>query len=228
MFGVGVCFNCISSFSSFAAGQAQRPFALSASIVWQFLQGGTSVVKDPMSSTDPKPTFFQKVLDQFKEVFGMFLYLWVLFALFTYYKSIVLAQHNILYKPFGVAFINAFILAKVMLGAEKLNLAEKLRGKPLAYPILSKSILLSVIFILFNMAETIAKGLWKGKSLMESMPKVGSGSPSEWIVTAMILAVALVPFFAFRELSRAVGRGVLGGLLIKGSAQRANPPNGPN
>ena len=178
-----------------------------------------------MSSNDSKPTFFEKAGAQFREVFGMFLYLWVLFALFTYHKAIVLAQHNIPYKPFGIAFINAFVLAKVMLVAEKMNLAQKLRGKPLAYPILTKSFVLSVIFILFNMAETIITGMWKGKTLAESMPTIGSGSPLEIFITAMILAVALIPFFAFRELNRAVGRGVLAGLLVKGSAQGAKSPN---
>src|SRR3954451_10902360 len=93
-----------------------------------------------------KPTLKEKFVSQFREVFGMFLYLWVLFALFTYHKAIVLAQHQIDYKPFGVAFINAFILAKVMLLAEKLNLAEKLRKKPLVYPVLQKSIFLAIIF----------------------------------------------------------------------------------
>ena len=84
--------------------------------------------------------------------------------MFAYHKAIVLAQHDISYKPFGVALFNAFVLAKVMLGAEKLNLEAKLRKKPLVYPVLHKSVVLAVIFILFNMAETIARGLWKGKS----------------------------------------------------------------
>jgi hypothetical protein len=177
---------------------------------------------DPTASNTPvespsgtKPTFMRKILSEFREAFGMFLYLWVLFALFTYHKSIVLAQHGISYKPFGVALVNAFILAKVMLGAEKLNLAAKLRKKPLVYPVLHKSIVMSVMFILFNMAETIIHGLWKGKSLAESMPKIGGGSPAELVVTGIILAVALVPFFAFREVSRVLGKGVLGGLFLK-------------
>ena len=162
-----------------------------------------------------KPTFMKRILSEFRELFGMFLYLWVLFALFTYHKAIVLAQYDISYQPFGIAFVNAFILAKVMLGTEKLNLAAKLRKKPLVYPVLHKSIVLSVMFILFNMAETIVSGLWKGKSLAESMPKMGDGSPAELVVTGIILTVALIPFFAFRELSRVLGKGVLGGLFLK-------------
>jgi hypothetical protein len=57
--------------------------------------------------------------------------------------------------------------------------------------------------------------LWKGKTFAESFPKVGGGSLGELIVVAIILAVALIPFFAFRELSRALGKGVLGALLMK-------------
>ena len=186
----------------------------------------TTVIQTAPTASATKRTFKQKVLAEFKEVFGMFLYLWLLFALFTYHKAIVLAYHGISYKAFGVAFVNAFILAKVMLFFEKLNLAERLRNKPLMYPILQKSILLSLIFVLFNMAETVAKGLWKGKSLADSMPQIGGGSPAELIIVALILAVALIPFFAFRELSRVFGHGVLGGLLMKGPVHR-NAPNRP-
>ena len=186
----------------------------------------TTVTQTATTASATKRTFKQKMLAEFKEVFGMFLYLWLLFALFNYHKAIVLAQHGISYKAFGVAFVNAFILAKVMLFFEKLNLAEKLRNKPLMYPVLEKSLLLSLIFILFNMAETVAKGLWKGKSLAESMPQIGGGSPAELIIVALILAVALVPFFAFRELSRVLGHGVLAGLLMKGPVPR-NAPNRP-
>jgi hypothetical protein len=181
----------------------------------------TPIATSAEAASTPRPTLKQRLVSQFREIFGMFLYLWVLFALFTYHKAIVLAQYNIDYKPFGVAIINAFILAKVMLVAEKMNLAAKLRNKPLAYPILTKATVLALIFILFNLAETMLKGLWKGKALSESMPKIGGGSPAEFIITGAILAVALIPFFAFRELSLVLGRGVLGGLLMRGSREIA-------
>ena len=172
-----------------------------------------------MSASEPKRSFGQKLIAQFRELFGMFLYLWVLFALFTYHKAVVLAQHNIEFKPFGIALLNAFVLAKVMLVVEKMNLAAKLRGRPLVYPILHKSFVLAVVLLLFNMAETVIGGLWKGKTFADSFPKVGGGSLEESIVVAVILAVALIPFFAFRELSRTLGRGVLGALLMKTSSR---------
>ncbi len=79
-----------------------------------------------------------KIFHQLRETLAMFLYLWVLFALFTYHESIVLAERNISYVPYGLAFFNALVLAKVMLGLEHLNLARKFREKPPVFPILYK------------------------------------------------------------------------------------------
>ena len=148
----------------------------------------------------------------------MFIYLWLLFALFTFHKAIVLAHYNIDFKPYGLALINAFVLAKVMLVAEELNLGTRLRKKAPIFPILHKSVLFAIIFICFNIAEDVVVGLWKGKTIAESVPKFGSGSPLEIIIVSLIITVALIPFFGFRELSRVMGRGVLGTLLLKGPA----------
>lgn len=180
---------------------------------------------DSNPPNESKPGLRQKLLSQSKEASGMFFYLWVLFALFTYHKAIVLAQHGIPYEPFGVAFIKAFILVKLMLLAEHLNLM-RLRNRPLVYPILQKSLTLAIIFILFNFVEEITVGLWKGKTIAESVPKFGGGSPAEYVVVGLILAVALIPFFAFRELSLAIGKGVIGGLLLKGSPESGSVAKG--
>jgi hypothetical protein len=56
-------------------------------------------------------TFKQKIVHEFRETLTMFLYLWVLFSLFTYHESIVLAERNINYVPYGLAFFNALVLA---------------------------------------------------------------------------------------------------------------------
>ena len=172
-------------------------------------------VTDPRISEERAArTLREKIFRQLRETLAMFFYLWILFALFTYHESIVLAEHNISYVPYGLAFFNALVLAKVMLGLEHLNLARKFREKPLVFPILYKSLLFAIIFICFNVTEKIIIGVWKGKTVVESLPKIGGGSPAEVMIAALIMAVALVPFFAFRELSRVLGRGVLAALFL--------------
>jgi len=164
----------------------------------------------------PKQTFKERIFHNFREFVAMFLYLWLLFALFTYYKAIVLAEHHIAYKPFGLAFINAFVLAKVMLVAEELRVGTRFRKRAPIFPVLHKSLLFAIIFICFNMAEEIVIGLWKGQTIAESIPKIGGGSPIGTVIASLIITVALIPFFAFRELSRVMGKGVLEALLLKG------------
>src|SRR4029453_17455719 len=94
----------------------------------------------------PKRTFKERIFHNFREFVAMFLYLWVLFALFTYHETIVLAKHHIDYKPFGVAFVNAFILAKVMLVAEELRVGTRFRKSAPVFPVLYKSLMFAVIF----------------------------------------------------------------------------------
>jgi hypothetical protein len=165
-----------------------------------------------------KLTFKERMLHNFREFAAMFLYLWLLFALFAYHEDIVLAKHHIDYKPFGLAFFNAFVLAKVMLVAEELRLGTRFRKRAPIFPVLHKSLLFAIIFICFNMAEEIVIGLWKGETLAESIPKIGGGSPLGMVIASLIITVALIPFFAFRELSRIMGKGVLGALFLKGHA----------
>ena len=97
--------------------------------------------------TKRKQTLKERILRNVKEFAAMFLYLWILFALFICHETIVLARHNIDYKPYGLALFNAFVLAKVMLVAEELKLGTRLRKKAPIYPILHKSFLFAVIFI---------------------------------------------------------------------------------
>ena len=55
---------------------------------------------------------------------GVFAYLWVVLTLFALHESIVLAKHEIDYRGYGMAFLNAWVLAKVMLIADDLNLGS--------------------------------------------------------------------------------------------------------
>jgi len=61
-----------------------------------------------LRSADGRRTFKERIVHNFRELVAMFLYLWLLFALFTWHKAIILAQYDIDFKPFGLAFINAF------------------------------------------------------------------------------------------------------------------------
>jgi hypothetical protein len=98
-----------------------------------------------------------------RRLFWIFAYLWVLLGLFALHKSIVLNEPNLFYHQ-GFAVINALVLAKILFVAEAFNVADNLKHKPLIYPILYKSAVLSLILISFHVLEEVLLGLWYGET----------------------------------------------------------------
>ena len=135
----------------------------------------------------------------------LFLYLWILFGVFVLHENIVLREHGISYSAQGFALINALILAKVMLVAEDLNLSRWLDRRPLIYPILHESLLFTALFILFHVLEKVVVGIVHGETLAQSVPAIGGGGLAGLTCVAVIFFFALIPFFGFRNLSRAIG-----------------------
>jgi hypothetical protein len=180
-------------------------------------QPAPASTSDQAGNGPPKRSLKDRLLHEAKRLVGIFLYLWVLLGLFAIHESIVLAKHNIPYRPFGVALINAWILAKVMLIAEDLKLGEGWFGhRPPIYRILAKAVAFAMLFLVVHFVENVLVGMWRGKTISESLPTVGDGSTIALISVAILLAFALIPFFAFKEADRALGGGVLRAVLLKG------------
>jgi hypothetical protein len=53
--------------------------------------------------------------------------------------------------------------------------------------------------------EEVLVGVFKGKTIGESIPSIGGGSLSGIFFVGIILSIALIPFFAFREIGRVIG-----------------------
>ena len=161
--------------------------------------------------TDAKPSLKAKALHEFAMFATMFAYLWVMFVLLQLHQYIILAQRQIPFEQYGVGLVNALVLAKVMLVADDLRLGER-RGPgrgPLIYPVLTRSILFAIVFILFDIIEKVLIGVFQGKTFAESFEAPGGDEVLGAVLVAIIVAIALIPFFGFVELSRLMDRGEL-------------------
>jgi hypothetical protein len=158
------------------------------------------------------------VVREVKKFGTLFLYLALVFGLFTLHQWVVLASNHISYVFYGASVINALILAKIMLVAEALHFGERFRDKPLAYPILYKSVAFGLMLVIAYVAEEVIVGLLKGESLAQSAPELGGGTPAGIAAIALIMCVALIPFFAFKELRRVYGGAEFDSLVFKGRA----------
>ena len=161
-----------------------------------------------------------KAADEFRRFLLLFFYLWILFGVFVLNQGVVLREHGINFAMQGFAFFNALVFAKVMMLFEVFDPGRWLRKRPLIYPILYESLLLTVLFLIAHVLEKAIEGLFRGETLTESMPVLtGAGLPG-FVSIAVILFVALIPFFGLRNLSLAMGEGRLYAMMFeKPSAQ---------
>ena len=67
----------------------------------------------------------------------------------------------------------------------------------------------------FNILEEVVVGVFKGRTISQSFPAIGGGSLQGLLSMGAIVLVALIPFFAFRELGRVIGQRELWSLLLK-------------
>jgi hypothetical protein len=149
-----------------------------------------------------------------KTYFGIFLYLYVVFALFNMHEYIVLAQHGIDFTHYGFAAVNAFVMAKVLLIGEELHFGEYVEDRPLIYPILLSSLLFGILLIAFHIVEHVIVGLWHGQTMVEAIPSFGGGGLTGIVMVGTIISVTLIPFFALRYVRRVIGAPELYTLLF--------------
>jgi hypothetical protein len=161
-----------------------------------------------------------KAADEFRRFLVLFFYLWILFGVFVLNQGVVLREHGINFAMQGFAFFNALVFAKVMMLFEVFDPGRWLRKRPLIYPILYESLLLTVLFLVAHVLEKTIEGLFRGKTLTESMPVLtGAGLPG-FVSITVILFIALIPFFGLRNLSLGMGEGRLYAMMFeKPSAQ---------
>jgi hypothetical protein len=155
--------------------------------------------------------------DEVRKTVVIVVYLWLVFGLLGLHEMLLRRKLGLAYQAEGLALINALVLGKVMLIAEDLNLVAGHRGRPLIYAILRKALLFSVLFVVFHIAEKAVVGLVSGSSVASGVTEIGGGGPLDLLTIAAILFVALVPYFAFKEITQALGWPTIRKLLFVGS-----------
>lgn len=136
-------------------------------------------------------------------------YLTLLFAAFTQYRRLLMADENIQYTEYGIAVIKAMVLGKVILVGDALRLAKRNEHRPMIYPTLYNTLVFTVFLAAFTVLEHGVKGWWKGQGFVGGIEELlGKGMP-ELMASLLVLFIGLIPFFAVRELETVLGKGKL-------------------
>jgi hypothetical protein len=163
-----------------------------------------------------------RLVEEARRVFVIFVYLWALFSLFALHKGIIVREGVISGQV--LAIVNAFILAKVMFVAARFGFGDIFRERPLIYPVLFKSAVFALLLVTFYVAEETGIGmLLKGETFVESFPQIGGGGAIGLIAGLIILFIVLIPFFAFQELGRTIGSDMLFNIFFKSPRDKPGP-----
>jgi hypothetical protein len=176
--------------------------------------------------SEVKRTLKHRVVHEVREYLVISLYLFVVFSLFVLYKMVILAENHIDFALHGLALFNALALAKIMLVAQKLHLADQFRDAPLIYPTLLKSFVFTIVLTCFKIVEEGAMGILHGKSFHESAVLVAGASWKEQLILVSLFFVMLIPFFGFTELRRVFGADRLVGAFFRPLHLLNLPPTG--
>ncbi|MBA1156828.1 hypothetical protein [Microvirga mediterraneensis] len=155
----------------------------------------------------------QKTVGGLKRFGVIFLYFWGLLAISSLHKSLILEESGLPYRQ-SFAVVNALVLAKILFVAEELKVGERYEREPLIYAMVFKAAIYSVLLAACEIFESLAIGYFRGRALAECLADVGGGTPFGILTTTLLLFVALLPFFGFRELCAVVGEPELHRLLF--------------
>jgi hypothetical protein len=167
-----------------------------------------------------KKSLKEKIFHEMAEYWINVGYLALVFAAFTQYRRFVLAAHDITYTNYWVAVIEALILAKVVMIGDALRLGRSLDQRPLIYSTLFRTVVFSLFVGAFTLIEHVIKSLWMGKGFTADLVGFLGKGHHELLAGCLVVFVAFIPFFAFRELGRVLGEGKIWILFFRRRAEQ--------
>src|SRR5262249_42925234 len=106
---------------------------------------------------------------------------------------------------YGIAAIEALVIAKVILVGRMFGFSRRFENRPLIFPVLYKTLLFGVLVLLFGVVEHLVEALVHKQGLMGGVREIARMGSDEFGARMLILVVAFVPFFAFGEIGRVIG-----------------------
>jgi hypothetical protein len=148
-------------------------------------------------------------------------YLTLVFAAFLQYRRFLLAEYSITYTNYWLALIGALILGKVIMIGSVFRFGRWLERKPLIVPTIYKALLFSVFVVVFRVVEYAITGLLHGDGLAAALGEFfAQKGIDEVLANSLVILVALIPFFAVKELGRVLGRERVAALFFRDRVER--------
>ena len=162
-------------------------------------------------TTEPyaKALLRQRAGHELKELAIISAYLYVTIGAVTLMKSAVLHTEGIAFAPWGFAIVKAVVLGKFVLLGNLAHVGGRDISGPLIWPTLRRAFAFLVLLVILTIIEEVVVGLFHHQSIAASLGALFGARLQETFAGCLIMLLVLIPFFAFRVLSEALGEGRL-------------------
>ena len=178
------------------------------------------------TNTSAKATLHQRALHEFKELAIISAYLYVTLGAVIVMKTALLHTEGIAFAPFGIAIVKALVLGKFVLLGNAVHVGGRNISGPLIWPTLRRAFAFLVLLVVLTIIEEVVVGLFHHQSIAASLGEQFGARLQETLAGYLIMLLVLIPFFAFRVLSEALGEGRLERMFFVERRPSA-PPHGP-
>ena len=168
-----------------------------------------------MENGKVKISWKQRFIHEFTEYWMNVVYMALVFSAIIFYRRLVLAHYEIYLDDYFSGVFKALVIAKVVMIGAFLRISRKFEHKPLIYPVLYKAILFTIWVMLFDIAEVFIRIFIHTPELMQAITEVKTHLNNIWLRGALLIFFSFIPFFAFKELVRVLGKEKVRELFLK-------------
>jgi len=159
-----------------------------------------------MENDKVKKSWKQKFLHEFTEYWMNVIYMALVFSAIIFYRRLVLAHYEIYLDDYFSGVVKAFVIAKVVMIGAFMRISRKYEHKPLIFPVFYKAVLFTIWVMLFDIVEAFIRIFISNPSFMETITEMKNHLNKLWLGGALLIFFSFIPFFAFKELIRVLGK----------------------
>ena len=154
----------------------------------------------------------QRVMHEFIQFLGIFLYLGFFFCAVTTYRMLLLNDFRDSYINYAFSVINALVVAKVILIGEYTHLGKRLEDKPLLASSIYKAFLFGLLTFAFHLVEEAIKGVLHGEGAASAFLDIHI---TDLLARTIVVFCTFIPLFGFREVRRVLGESKFNALFFR-------------
>lgn len=151
------------------------------------------------------PKLEEKIVEESRELVFLTAFLTLFLTSLMIYRELILNQSTPNIFHFGYNFLEALLLAKIILLGEMFHLGERFNNKSLIFPSVYMAMVFSLFVFIFSILEHFIFGLFEGKEMHAVWNEFTSHGLYQNIGKLLITFLVFILLFSFMQITRIFG-----------------------